>query len=138
MQEMQVGSLCREGPLEEEMATHSSIAAWEIPWTEESGGLQSMDGKESDTAEHSCKHTYEKTQRNILGNLVPQHPANSEISELQIVLHKACPKGSNQYKCLGQETEVPPSLTGFLRTMVMITENHYHLLGSCCLEGILI
>ena len=31
-----------EDPLEEEMATHSSILAWEIPWTEEPGGLQSM------------------------------------------------------------------------------------------------
>ena len=34
--------LGREGPLEEEMATHSSILAWEIPWTEEPGRLQSM------------------------------------------------------------------------------------------------
>ena len=32
----------REGPLEKEMATHSSTLAWEIPWTEEPGGLQSM------------------------------------------------------------------------------------------------
>ena len=35
-------SLGQENALEEEMATHSSILAWEIPWTEESGGLQSM------------------------------------------------------------------------------------------------
>ena len=41
-QEMQVQSLGREEPLEEEMATHSSILAWRIPWTEEPGGLQSM------------------------------------------------------------------------------------------------
>ena len=34
--------LIREGPLEEVMATHSSILAWKIPWTEEPGGLQSM------------------------------------------------------------------------------------------------
>ena len=32
----------REDPLEKEMATHANILAWEIPWTEESGGLQSM------------------------------------------------------------------------------------------------
>ena len=38
---MQVQSLGREDLLEEEMATHSSILAWRIPWTEESGGLQS-------------------------------------------------------------------------------------------------
>ena len=41
--EMWVQSLGREDPLEEEMATHSSILAWEIPWTEEPGGLQSME-----------------------------------------------------------------------------------------------
>ena len=39
---MQVLSLGGEDPLEEEMATHSSILAWRIPWTEEPGRLQSM------------------------------------------------------------------------------------------------
>ena len=38
-----------EDPLEKEMATHSSILAWRIPWTEEPGGLQSMGSQESDT-----------------------------------------------------------------------------------------
>ena len=42
VQEMWVQSLSREDPLEKGMATHSSILAWEIPWTEEPGGLQSM------------------------------------------------------------------------------------------------
>ena len=42
VQEMQVQSLVGEDTLEEEMATHSSILAQKIPWTEESGGLQSM------------------------------------------------------------------------------------------------
>ena len=42
MQETQRQSLGQEDPLEKEMATHSSILAWEIPWTEEPGGLQSM------------------------------------------------------------------------------------------------
>ena len=42
MQEMWVRFLSWEDPLEEEMATHSSILAWKIPWTEESGGLQFM------------------------------------------------------------------------------------------------
>ena len=41
VQETQVRSLGREDPLEEGMATHSSILAWRIPWTEEPGGLQS-------------------------------------------------------------------------------------------------
>jgi len=39
---MQVQSLGWEDPLEEEMATHSSILAWRIPWTEEPGGIQCM------------------------------------------------------------------------------------------------
>ena len=42
MQEMQVGSLGQEDSLEEEMATHSSILACEIPWTEAPGQLQSV------------------------------------------------------------------------------------------------
>ena len=42
LQETQVQSLGRKDPLEKEMATHSSIVAWKIPWTEEPGGLQSM------------------------------------------------------------------------------------------------
>ena len=42
MLKTRVLSLGREDPLEKDMATHSSILAWEIPWTEEPGGLQSM------------------------------------------------------------------------------------------------
>ena len=42
MRETWIQSLGQEDPLEKEIATHSSILAWEIPWTEESGGLQSM------------------------------------------------------------------------------------------------
>ena len=42
MQETQVQSLGWEDPLEKEMATHFSIFAWRIPWTEEPGGLQSL------------------------------------------------------------------------------------------------
>ena len=55
MQEMQETWFCtlQEDPLEKEIATHSSILAWEILWTEELGGLQSMRVvKESDTTYH--------------------------------------------------------------------------------------
>ena len=45
MQEMQIRSLGWEDPLDKEMATPTSILAWEIPWTEEPGGLQSMGWK---------------------------------------------------------------------------------------------
>ena len=48
MQETQVWSLGQEVPLEKEMATHASIPAWRIPWTEEPGRLESMGSKESD------------------------------------------------------------------------------------------
>ena len=51
MQETWVRFLGQEDPLEKEMATHSSILAWRIPWTEEPGGLQSMGSQESDTTE---------------------------------------------------------------------------------------
>ena len=42
IQEMKVQFLIQEDPLEKEMATHSIVLAWEIPWTEEPGRLQSM------------------------------------------------------------------------------------------------
>ena len=48
---MQVQSLGWEVPLEEEMATHSSILAWRILWIEEPGGLQSIGSQESDMTE---------------------------------------------------------------------------------------
>ena len=48
MQETWVQSLGGEGPLEKEMAAHSSILAWKIPWTEEPGELQSMESQELD------------------------------------------------------------------------------------------
>ena len=49
MQETQVQSLGWEDPLERGMATHSSVLAWRIPWTEEPAGLQSMGSKKSQT-----------------------------------------------------------------------------------------
>ena len=45
MREKWVQSLGQEDPLEKEMATHSSILAWKIPWTEEPGGLESIGSK---------------------------------------------------------------------------------------------
>ena len=47
MQDTLFQSLGWEDPLEKEMATHSSILAWEIPWTEEHGGLQSLGSQKS-------------------------------------------------------------------------------------------
>ena len=59
MQETQVKSLGQEDPLEKEMATHSSILAWRIPWTEETGGL-TVHGvaKESDITERLTSNVF--------------------------------------------------------------------------------
>ena len=51
VQETWVPSLGQEDPLEKDMATPSSILAWDIPWTEEPGGLQFMGSQESDMTE---------------------------------------------------------------------------------------
>ena len=51
MQQTCVQFLGQEDLLEKEMATHSSVPAWRISWTEEPGGLQSMGSQESDTTE---------------------------------------------------------------------------------------
>ena len=59
MQEMRVWSLSWEDPLEKEMATHSSILTWRIPWTGEPGELQSMGSLESDmTDQLSLTHSH--------------------------------------------------------------------------------
>ena len=58
MWETWVLSVGREDPLEKDMATHSSILAWRIPWMEELGGLQSTGRKESDTTERPHFHTF--------------------------------------------------------------------------------
>ena len=55
-QETHVQSLNREDPLEEEMATHPSILAWRIPWTEEPRGLQSLGVSNNQTNTFTFKH----------------------------------------------------------------------------------
>ena len=59
VQEAEVQSLGQEDPLGKEMATHSSILAWKIPWTEEPGGLQSMGLQESDLTQQLNYHKTE-------------------------------------------------------------------------------
>ena len=56
MQDTRVWFLGWEDPLEKEMATHSSILAWRIPWTEEPGGVQSMGSQESDMTKQLNYH----------------------------------------------------------------------------------
>ena len=57
MQEMRIPSLGPEDPLEKKVVTHSHIFAWEIPWTDEFGRLQSMGRKESDTTDKGSNNT---------------------------------------------------------------------------------
>ena len=63
-QEMQVRSLDQEGALEEEMATHFSILAWEIPWTEEPGGLQST-GSQKVGHDRATEHMHTHRRKGI-------------------------------------------------------------------------
>ena len=62
MQEIQLPSLGGEDPLEEEMATHSRILAWEIPQAEEPSGLQSMGWQKSQTWLSACVHEHTHTE----------------------------------------------------------------------------
>ena len=68
MQEIRVQSLSREDALENKMATHSSILAWEIPWTEEPGRLQSMGSQKSQTqlSKRTCKNSNKTLQRQVM------------------------------------------------------------------------
>ena len=72
MQEMQVPSLGQEDPLEEEMATHSSILAWRIPWTEELCSLESMRSQRvghNVVTEHAHMHMSDTTHEIELRDL---------------------------------------------------------------------
>ena len=63
MQETLVQSLCQEDPLEKGMATHSSILAWIIPWTEEPGGLLSMGSQRVLDMTEQLRHFLESVPR---------------------------------------------------------------------------
>ena len=62
VQETRLQSLGQEDPLENGMATHSSILAWRIPWTEEPGGFQSMGHKESDMTKQLTLSLFQLTE----------------------------------------------------------------------------
>ena len=85
IQESRVPSLCQENPLEKGMATHSSILAWRIPWTEEPGQLQSMG---SQRVTHDWATNTENISR---GSAVP-------LGALWEIPWKSTP-GTECYKC---------------------------------------
>ena len=70
MWETRVGSLSQEDPLEKEMATHSSILVWKIPWVEEPGGLQSMGLQRVGHSWATSPHTSPTTSSLVLTGLL--------------------------------------------------------------------
>ena len=73
MQETQVQPLGQEDTLDKGMATHSIILAWEIPWTEEPGGLQSM-GSQVDMTEYAHTHTCPVLHHPRMADSVDEEP----------------------------------------------------------------
>ena len=69
MQKTRVRSLGGEDPLEKEMATHSSILTWRIPWTEETGRLQSMESQRSQTCLSNYNRHMYRHRKEISGCL---------------------------------------------------------------------
>ena len=82
--EMQVQSLGQKDPLEEGMATHSSILAWKIPWTEEPGGLQSIGSERvrNDSNDLACRHPFLGASQ--LASVVKNLPALQETQEPRV------------------------------------------------------
>ena len=74
IQESWVQSLHWEDPLKKEMATYSSILTWRIPWTEETGRLQSTGSQELDTTQHQ----HQSTQMIILSLFTRGFPGSSD------------------------------------------------------------
>ena len=88
MQETWVQSLGLEDPLEKEMATHSSILAWKIPWREEPGRLQSKEEQESDMTERlNWTEHASKVILKILQTRVQQYK-NYEFPDVQVRFRK--------------------------------------------------
>ena len=84
--ETQVRFLGQEDPLEDSMATHSSILAWRIPWTERPGGLQSMESQSQTWQEQLSTHPH----TNFLSFLLQLEPCRRKGISLPLILWK-CP-----------------------------------------------
>ena len=91
--QMRVPSLGQEDPLEEEMATHSSILAWRISWSEEPGGLQTMgkDRVRHDSSDLVSLHTYFVSMCNsFLLSLLQKNQQTSGLSNTNVLLYSSC------------------------------------------------
>ena len=120
--EVRVCSLGREDPLEKEMATHSSILAWRIPWTEEPGGLQFMWLQESD----ACMRAKSLQSCSTLCGPMDCSPPGSSVHgilQTRILEWVAMPssKGSSQPR---DQTQVSASLAAWFFTTSATWETH--------------
>ena len=98
MQETQVSSRGQEDPLEEGMATHFSILAWRIPWTEEPGGLQCR--KESDTTEVTY-HTSMSSHMERVREWAPKEILKKSIG---IGMGNTCKPLAVSFQCMTKST----------------------------------
>ena len=105
MQETWVWSLGGEDPLEKGMTTPSSTLAWEIPWTEEPGGLQSMGSQKSDTTYWLHHHHHEDfVQRQEDPTFVPRLQLTKDMKQLSNSVNRNLPFQGQGTRC---EVEVP-------------------------------
>ena len=104
MQETWIRFLDREDALEKEMATHSSILAWKIPWTEEPGRLQSMRPQES----HTTNYHHLKGTLSAISCLATRGRRGPARPFPKTYLW-ACPPGSARKKGEGSGVLAPPS-----------------------------
>ena len=137
--EMEFRSLSQEDLLEEGMATHSSILAWRIPWTEEPGKLQSMGRKESNMTEAS-EHTLNSwgwtKQWRIYNNRFPPTSSSS---------HKICLENAvtcHSFEELGPfENSFYPVLYSFWQLVYAFGNTIYlrkHIVKPCINYGVII
>ena len=122
-------SLGREDLLEEEMATYFSVLAWEIPWTEEPGGLQSMGlqrvGDHWDTKWQQILHS----SPDLLPHATTTHPKEQKQSREFISQLKIFTSYSWIWiKPLHKSHQFPPAPPIHLRVLIKIAKSH-HLLG---------
>ena len=99
---MTIQSLGQEGPLRKEMAIHSSILAWKIPWMEEPGGLQSMGSQRVGHNWATNTHTlWYECQKKVLGTLWNYGVRLSFLPSIDVDLIMPCPRESLKKRLLG-------------------------------------
>ena len=130
---MWVRSLGEEDPLEEEMATHSSILAWRIPWTEEPGGLQSMG---SQRVGHNL--ATEQQQMAVITLMYSSSSDGSEWvrDELACVTSRAFERHSSTYRVSDlHSTPMMSPMDSFPRERI-ITSGTCHGISWFCIHNI--